>query len=424
MFARSFFPRQSRSERLLRGVLAAVALAAGGFSVALALAWSLASGAPLRAYDLAPYDGQIAGKAAFAIIAEPKASISMQQRADIIARNGLRLAPTAVSAAAALGLGAEIQGDKTAARRYFAYAQSLSRRDRVTQLWAIEDAVRRSDVAGTLAQYDITLRTLPKLAPILYPVLAQASVDTDVRSGLIKTLSKKPIWSADFINFVSSDSGVPVSTASVLMTALQVAHVAIPNKAVNAVITRLFDSGNIAGAWELYKVVNPSTSSVRSRDPRFARASDTVSPFDWVPVDSDGITAGIGSNAFNYSVAAGSGGVMLRQVELLPPGRYLLTGRTQDIDQPSEARPYWQLTCRGGNELGRLTLPNSRDSNGVFSARFAVPLGCPVQVLSLIAVPGDAIGGATGQINSTTLAPLGNSNTAGSATGPGFYVRH
>lgn len=424
MFARSFFPRQSRSERLLRGVLAAVALAAGSLSVALALAWSLASGAPLRAYGLAPYDGQIAGKAAFAIITEPKASVSMQRRADIIARNGLRLAPTAVSAVAALGLGAEIRGNKTAARRYFAYAQNLSRRDRVTQLWAIEDGVQRSDVAGTLAQYDITLRTLPKLAPILYPVLAQASADTDVRDGLIKTLSNRPMWSADFINFVATDDHVPVSTASVLMTALQTAHIAIPNKAVNAVITRLFDSGNITAAWALYKVANPSTSSIRSRDPRFARASDTVSPFDWVPVDSDGITAGIESNAFNYSSAAGAGGVMLRQVELLPPGRYVLTGRTQDIDQPSEARPYWQLTCRGGRELGRFTLPNSRDNNGVFSSGFAVPVGCPVQILSLIAVPADAIGGVTGQINSAALAPFGNINTGGIATGRGIATRH
>lgn len=417
MFARSFFPRQSKSERVLRGVLAAVAIAAGSVSVTLALAWSLASGDPLRAYSLAPYDGQIAGKAAFAIIAEPSSAV-MQQRAAIIARRGLRLAPTAVSAVAALGLGAEIRGDKTASRRYFAYAQGLSRRDRVTQLWAIEDAVQRSDVPSALAQYDITLRTLPGLASLLYPVLGSASADTDLRNALVKTLSMKPMWSADFINFVASSQDVEVSTASALMTALQAAHIAMPGKAVNTVITRLFDSGNVARAWSLYSVANPGASLARSRDPMFTRVGDAASPFDWVAVDGDGITASIASNAFNYSAAAGSGGVMLRQVELLPPGRYTLTGRTQDIDQPTEARPYWQLACRGGSELGRLTLPNSKDNNGIFSTAFVVPPGCPDQVLSLVAVPSDAVGGVTGQINSVALVPLVNDTNIGSAIRP------
>ena len=41
----------------------------------------------------------------------------------------------------------------------FHFASSLSRRDVPTQLWLIEDAVRKNDIPGALSHYDAALRS-------------------------------------------------------------------------------------------------------------------------------------------------------------------------------------------------------------------------------------------------------------------------
>ena len=52
-----------------------------------------------------------------------------------------------------------------------------------------------------------------------------------------------------------------------------------------------------------------------------------------------------------------------------------------------------------------MTLPNSAQGGGNFAASFSVPSDCPVQVLTLIARPSEAIGGLSGQIDRVELAP-------------------
>lgn len=102
------------------------------------------------------------------------------------------------------------------ARRLFLHSERLSRRNLITQLWAIEDAVARDDVAGALRHYDIALRTAPRMAEVLFPVLKSASTDPAIRTGLIRTLSGKPLWAGDFIDYVSDNSADPQATVSLL----------------------------------------------------------------------------------------------------------------------------------------------------------------------------------------------------------------
>ncbi|MFV3517295.1 hypothetical protein ACNJD8_22045, partial [Mycobacterium tuberculosis] len=108
------------------------------------------------AYSLSSHDGRI-GALLSAALSSTEVDKATRERSDRIARQALVQDPTAVAAVATLGINAQLRGDTGPARRIFAYANQLSRRDLRTQLWAIEDAVSRNDIPGVLNNYDIAL---------------------------------------------------------------------------------------------------------------------------------------------------------------------------------------------------------------------------------------------------------------------------
>src|SRR5690606_28285593 len=113
---------------------------------------------PAYAHRLSPIDGKItAAVAEQSFTLTPDASSASE--AARLARLALRQDATAVSALSVLGLQAQLRRDASQARDLFSYAHQLSRRELRTQIWGIEEAVGRGDIAGALEQYDRALRT-------------------------------------------------------------------------------------------------------------------------------------------------------------------------------------------------------------------------------------------------------------------------
>lgn len=394
--------RRSPKEWAARLALAAATVVLGYCGVAFSIAQVVVKKDPGLAHRLAPYDGRIT--AAYATsLAGDQATPSDRLRADDFAEQALQQDRTAVAAAATLGLNADLRGDDASARRYFAFAQGLSRRDVRTQLFMIEDAVRRGDIGATLRQYDITLRVFPTLSDMLYPVLASASADPAIRQELVKTLAAKPLWGEDFINFVAAKGADPKATA-VLFDGVRRAGVRIPDAAQAGVVNALIGAGQTDAAWSYYAAVRPGVDRRRSRDPRFAKPLETPSQLDWLAIsDGSGLTASIQGGLFDFSAPASIGGALLQQWQLLPPGVYRLSGHSIGIEQADGARPYWTLECQEGRELGRVEVPNSNVGNGNFTGTFIVQADCPVQTLVLKARPSDAMTGLSGQFDRVEL---------------------
>lgn len=396
--------RRSPQEWAVRLGLAAVAVVLGYYGVTFSLAQVVVKRDPALAYRLAPYDGRIT--AAYATsLAGPDATVKDRARADVLAKRALRQDPTAVSAVATLGINADVRGDKAGARQYFAYAQKLSRRDMRTQLFMIEDAVQRNDIPGALHQYDMTLRVFPTLGDMLYPVLASASADPEIRRELVRKLAAKPMWSDSFIGFVAGKGPDPKSTAALFID-LRRAGVVIPETARAAAVNALLTAGQIDAAWSYYATIRSGADRRRSRDLRFATMLETPPQFDWTPInEGSGLTTGIQGGIFDFTAPASAGGRMLQQLQLLPPGSYRLNGHSIGIEQATGALPYWTLRCQNGRELGRVEVPNSNVANGNFTGMFSVPADCPVQTLVLMARPSDAVSGLSGQIDRVELVP-------------------
>lgn len=407
-------PHGRRARRSPREWAGRVALACGiavlGYqSIVFSVAQVTARSHPEAADARIAYDGRLGAAHAAALTTAADVSVGKRAQAKILSHTALLRDPTAVSAAATLGIATLAQGDTANARRLLAYAQMLSRRNVPTQLWSIEDAVRRGDISGALHWYDIALRTHPDLSEILYPVLAQASRDATIRAALVRTLAGKPPWSASYVGFAAAQRDDPQNIAA-LFAGLRTRGVAIPPAAQTSVVGVLLDAGNIDEAWRYYAAIRPGAIRTRTRDPRFAAVLDTPSAFDWITLSDTSLAASIqrtrDGGVFEFAAPASLGGPVLQQVQLLPAGIYRLSGHSDGIAQEPRALPYWTLTCRtDGRELGRVVMPNSAQSGGAFAGTLTVPANCPVQVLTLFVQASDAIGGTSGQIDRVMLAP-------------------
>jgi hypothetical protein len=398
---------RSTIEWSVRAALALVAAAIGYGSVAHTLGATLRTGSPAKAYGLATGDGRITAQYA-QTKAGAGATTAERQQADRLARLALRQDPTAVSAVSVLGLDAQLRGDIAGGRRLMRYAQALSRRDLQTQVWAIEDAVARGDVPGALRHYDIALRTSRTASDLLFPVLSLAIAEPAIRVALTKTMAAGPSWAGSFVDYVTTHGSNAEATAE-LLRSLNRTGMKLPEGANAASISGLLAAGKIDDAWSYFASIRPGANRRVSRDPHFNTTPAAPSPFDWIAVNEGGIATSIQrgdrGGLFDFSAPSSVGGVLLSQVQLLPPGYYRLVGRSNNVDAPDDARPYWQLTCRNGTELGRVDIPGSSDRGINFVGTFTVPAGCPMQTLSLIARPVDNVAGLSGQIEQVQLAP-------------------
>lgn len=402
--------KRSMAEWGVRGALAVTAVVAGYVTVSHTMAQGMRRTDPARAYSLAPYDGRFTGALAQQRLGEGLSGAASIAAVETLAQRALRQDPTVVSGVASLGLVRLQQGNAAAAGRLLAYAERLSRRDLPTQLWAIEDAVARNDPAGALRHYDIALRTSKQAPELLFPILASAIADPDVRNALIAFLRRKPQWTAAFIGYVAGSDADPAAVSRLFLD-LQRNGLSISPDATAVIINRLIAADAIGTAWNHYARARGVTDRQTARDPQFRARFSIPAVFDWNPVNDDAIITSIdGSDAqdggFHFAVSSGSGGMMLHQLQQFPVGRYRIEGKSADIDQPDASLPYWSLTCESGREVGRVVVPASRQAGGRFTGTFDVPSGCPVQRLALVARSTDAVDGVAGTIRWVRLSPL------------------
>lgn len=408
MVRRGSFARQTPLDWAVRGGAALVIAILGWISVTFSIAQTLSNREPVTAHSLASYDGRITERLAAKLFIDTQATADDSVPARV-ARQALRQDPTAIDAVATLGVQAQARGDVAQARRLFAYATMLSRRNLQTQLWAIEDAVGRGDIPGALRQYDTALRTSKNAPDLLFPLLGAAIAEPAVRRNLTRTLSGEPNWAPAFMAYLAATPTDPAAMAALFVEMRQMGQ-KIPPAAVSTTVNALFEGGAIENAWRFYSAFRSGVDRNRSRDPRFTAMLEAPSLLDWIPVNDGSVSAsirrGTRSGIFEFTAPPSSGGVLIQQIQLLRPGNYRLIGHSADIAQPAGSLPYWTLTCRGSRELGRIVVPNSTRADGVFAGRFVVPADCPVQILALVARPSDEIGGLSGQIDRVQLGPV------------------
>ena len=401
-FSRRWFP-QGRVSKL---ALTAAAAGLGYMAVVQSVAMVLQKQSPEQAHALAPTNGFITGELA-GKLSTSNGGVRNRAQAVRLAQLALRQDPTAIDGAVTLALNALISGNTAKARHLFAYSEMLSRRNLPTQLWDINDP--QNGVDTVLFHYDIALRTSQNASALLFPVLASAIGDPANRNDIVNLLARRPPWGNGLIDYLVANDVDPASTG-LFFRALSERGVPIFDGDSAGLINTLIDVNQYEQAWRYYASIHPETVRNQSRDPNFKNDAAVPAPFDWVPINLGAISSSIqrGSNGgvLAFSAPPSIGGSVVEQTELLRPGDYILSGQTEDISQPDDARPYWSLSCRQGRELGRTDVPNSTRADGRFSGRFTVPADCPVQILTLTIRPSSKISGVSGQVVSALLKPV------------------
>lgn len=410
-------PRRSKREWGVRVVLALLAAMLGLVSVTATLANVIVKIAPERAHALSPGNGVIT-----AALARQRFEVGLQSDIDSeparLARLALRQDPTAAEALTVLAFQAQLRADVEEARNLFAYSLTLSRRELQPRIWAIEESVMRGDITGALQNYDIALRTSRRAPDMLFPILASAIAEPQVRSRLIEILSDGPDWGRSFVYYVGVSGSDPEATVAFYREGER-AGLPIEDIDRAAVVNGLIAHGLFGEAWDYYASFRSGVEPSRSRDPDFLLATEVRAQFDWQATDDAALFASFVTDGkdgrLDFSAPAGIGGVLLQQMQMLPPGTYRIEGHSTGIDESENALPFWRLACGDGRELGRVVMPNSAQSGGAFAGHLSVPADCEVQVLSLVARSSSRIGGMIGQIERVQLVPADISAIGGKA---------
>ncbi len=308
------------------------------------------------------------------------------------ARAALLREPVNAVAARTLGLLMAMQGNEVRANRLMRYAEALSRRDTITQLWMIESDVRRNDIVGALRHYDRALRTSDNARELLFPILIQAAASEGVTQPLARLVATRPRWWQGFVTRLVTEGRSAAAIEAIVVALRLDPGVPAERSLLVGAIRRLVEIGDYRRALDLYRRTGgPADGFVRNGD---FEAENRFAPLDWVLGDGGG-AGGImqpriagGGRALLMVVEAGSaGGTVARQLLILPAGSYRFSAVAGRISGPPQERPRVTISCvRTNASLLDLRLPAAAAGGQPVTQDFTVGGACPAQWL-IVAAP-------------------------------------
>lgn len=308
------------------------------------------------------------------------------------ARQSIAANPLNADAFSLYGLITMANSDTKTVSRQMTMADRLSRRDSATQLFLIEEAVRRNDVAAALRHYDAALRVRSSLRASLFPVLASALRESAIRKRFLPYMSSSTPWLEPFLRYAIVEGEYPASIAALALEAGGFPDSESFARRTEELLRVLITKNEYGLALQIFEKIGDGDPAILT-DGRFTAANtdQRFAPFTW-QIDTHGgidpIFVTNASDALELEVRldAGFTGNVLRKVFALPPGSYALAASTESEGNSAEGTVGWVMSCVS-NSGSREILRESQDllDQGSFETSFEVPEGCPFQMLQLSA---------------------------------------
>mgnify|MGYP002780282132 CR=1 FL=1 len=405
----------SSGELARLAVIAVTGIALAWLLVAHNLATRLRDTAPGSAVGLAPWHGgarDALANAQLAATAKDRRPAAVAEAA-ATARAALARNPLSVSSWRVLGYAADVRGDQATARRLIKTAERMSRRDSLTQLWLIEDAVRRDDIPGAMAHYDAALRTSRLSRDLLLPILVSATDDPIIRLNIAHKLAGNPPWREEFIiRFAAEAPSGPIA-ADLLQRLKRTGPVPLrPELAL--LVRRLAERGDIQSAFSIYRTLTDGRESTALvRNGGFDR-ENVLPPIDWAFIDTGGVTASQALDRLEISAASDAGGRAASQLLALAPGRYRLRALIgyEPGDEPASIELGLSCTSSAGRRLAFAANRATAPARSV-ELSFAVPSGCPSQRLEIGVTSETQPGGSAAWVDRIVVGPAAGARADG-----------
>lgn len=341
---------------------------------------AIAERGPLRAgLRLRPDSARLLAKDAELALAAGE-----RERAADLAARALRNTPFTVRALRVLGLTIDQKGDSGRADSVITTAGNWSLRDGPAHLWLYHRRAVTGDFGGALAHADIVMRRREDLrTPISRTLAAAAAVEPRTWRPIARRLDSRPNWRGAFLAALLEEPGGRAASAA-LALALEGREGAYRPPEQAALFQALVRGRQ-------FQVLGRLRSGLVTREPLldggFER-KDGGPPFAWSLRQAAGSSAQIvaadGGRVLETSWDGRSPAPVARQLLVLSPGAYVLSGRVW-TNRPAAGAPLgWSLACADGP---RFLVPEAAPQAGGwrrFSVSFQVPAqDCDAQWLHL-----------------------------------------
>lgn len=410
--ARGGFPAWSAAKNINKAVLAKFVLIAIIAAIGAWLAFILAvsgiarSKAPDRALAFVPSEGNaLANKADLQLLSGQKVSA---KAIAATARTALRNSPLNAKAVRLLAISAALDGDAEKASKLVHASARLTRRDPLTQVFLIEEAVRQDDLKKAMFHYDLALRSSSIAPQILYPRLVKVIEHSDGRAAIKPYLRSGEQWTIDFFGFAKEQSkdltpvvdlmletgGPPDPKLARIQRAALIS--ALSDRQQYSQIPRLLDPAPAAAA-------ALTSVGLESLDPAKGLGSAGWQVLDDAEVGASGRVDAKGASMTIYA-NPGTTRPVARKLLFLAPGRYLFSFKISPVERGEGGAVGWQLRCLQPHSgvLWRL--------DGVLAdakAEWTVSQQCHVQMLEIIATGGRGQTGMEAVLSGVSLVRSG-----------------
>jgi hypothetical protein len=368
-------------------VAAIIAALAIWLTLAVSIASILGDSLPRVALRWAPFDARtMAGIAEDTVMtsADPQKA----DRAAALAKRALQRDPTVIPAWRTIGLALAARGREEDAGRLMAFTHRLSRRDLPTELWLIEDSVRRNDVDGALRHYDTALRTSSEAGEILLPIMVAALDKQELVKPIAALVADDPPWAPGFFDYLTRQPPRGDNAAALLDLVRKDGYSApMPN--ASQLPQLLVQRGEFAAAYKAYRVLQQGDRTITDANDQFAK-SPKVIPFDWNLAATSDVRAEpqLRNESDRFAalhVLAGNGAIdtAARKLAMLHPGQYVLAAAI-DSEGAAPESLRWSVRC-ASTDTTLLVADVTPKSPGrkTWALRFEVPAQCPAQWLEL-----------------------------------------
>ncbi len=288
------------------------------------------------------------------------------------------------------GLASATNADLPGVREQMAVSERMERRDAAAQLWLIEDAVERNDVAAALRHYDTALRIEQSTRAVLYPALTDALESDVIRQRFLPYIESRPPWLESFLRFAVSNTKDPVAIAELAKLSEGFPKGSAYSSLDRELLTQLVASEEYEQAVAHFRRIDGADASVTTDLKLTAESTaEAYSPVTWQPFSIDGIEpfvlaspSGEGMVEIEAEMEAGYTGPVARKLIALKPGRYAMSATFRADKFGTQDQASWQIFCagnQGAEPVVNVVFDMAEEM--AISARFTVPANCPAQLV-------------------------------------------
>ena len=335
-----------------------------------------------------------------------------------LAKKALQLSPLNAPALTTFALAMDAQRQQAVAGRAMTLAGQRSWRDLVTQIWLFRRDLLAADFKDAFDHADALMRRVPAPPAPVLRLLALAARNPTAIDPLAERLAANPGWRQFFFVYLGAYEKPPATDVTgQLLTRLQAGPPASrpTDEEIGFYLAALAVQGKFQEAEAAWRQLTPGARAGYVHDGDFERPARTT-PFDWWLNSGVGWTASIADSpdpthgrALRIDYDGVSKPIALRQLVVLPPGGYRLSGRMLDAGDGGSAGFAWRVICFGAADpLAKAPSPAGAAGQWhTFSADFVVPASnCPAQLLDLAVDRGDIQKDITLWYDDLAIAPV------------------